>query len=650
MKFKQLLLLALRVLIILFLVAAFARPTLKSVALSGVSSAAKTSAVFILDNTYSMSVVGNKGSYFNQAKEILRTLIDQLQEGDNASIVLMADNHREAPELSTNLANLKNEVNKIKIGLYSGTINEAVIKAAKLLEKSKNYNKEIYLISDLQKDRLYNHGATSDLSDVLNKNIRIYYVNFPQSNSYNIGIDSISSNTQIFEWGKPVSFNVTIKNYSKKVVNNVVVSLFVNGKRSAQQSVNLASNESKVITMESIINDRGFVNIFAELEDDDILQDNRRYVNIYIPKEIPIGIFSDNQSDYRFIKLALTASQDSSLKITEKSIEQMSSTNLSQFSAVILIGANNYVPVENLKSFISQGKGLFVMPGSSTSLNDFQSLCKGLSIPQPSREINSSKDKNNFYTFDKVDLKHPIFHDIFLKNEHRIESPDIYKYLKFDTKGEGRSIISLLGGSSFLSEYDIKGGKIFVLASAPDLNWSNFPLKGIFVPLMNKSIFYLASKDISSEQYLVGNSVNIDVSNATIPQIKILKPDGSDEYFNINTKSGFQYFTYNNTDEIGNYKVFSGKNMINDFSVNFDPRESDLKYASRNDLQDYFNKVKYKGKLIKIDSDSNIKKIIMQSRFGSELWKLFILIALILALIEMSIAKSSKKDLVEVNM
>ncbi len=57
---------------------AFARPTLKSLQIGGTTSAAKTTAVFILDDTFSMSVIDQKGSYFNQAKEIINQVISQL--------------------------------------------------------------------------------------------------------------------------------------------------------------------------------------------------------------------------------------------------------------------------------------------------------------------------------------------------------------------------------------------------------------------------------------------------------------------------------------------------------------------------------------------------------------------------------------------
>ena len=89
-KFKQWLLLALRVLIILCIVTAFARPTLVGVSIGGTTSAAKTTAVFLLDDTFSMSVVDQEGSYFNQAKETIKKLLIQFEEGDEVGLILVS--------------------------------------------------------------------------------------------------------------------------------------------------------------------------------------------------------------------------------------------------------------------------------------------------------------------------------------------------------------------------------------------------------------------------------------------------------------------------------------------------------------------------------------------------------------------------------
>ena len=106
-----------------------------------------------------------------------------------------------------------------------------------------------------------------------------------------------------------------------------------------------------------------------------------------------------------------------------------------------------------------------------------------------------------------------MFQNIFAKEKKKIESPDIYYHFKISPAGKGRNIISLVDGSSFLSEYKTWKGKFLLLNTAPVLSWSNFPLKSIFVPLINKSAFYLASKDMTENEHLAASGVNIDVSD-----------------------------------------------------------------------------------------------------------------------------------------
>ena len=62
-------------------------------------------------------------------------------------------------------------------------------------------------------------------------------------------------------------------------------------------------------------------------------------------------------------------------------------------------------------------------------------------------------------------------------------------------------------------------------------------------------------------------------------------------------------------------------------------------------LNFYLEQIKFEGKYVSIDKESNITVKILQARFGSELWRYFLLVALILALIEMTIARNAKKDL-----
>ena len=645
-KLKQWLLLALRVLIILFLITAFARPTLEGVAIGGTTSAAKTTAVIILDDTYSMLVVDGKGSYFNQAKGTIQELIRQLQEGDEAALVLVSDKGKEEIVPTSNLKEFSKMIDNIPLSYSTGTLHNSIIKAGDILYKSKNFNKEIYLLSDFQTGSLGKENTYSDLSSILNNKIKLYAFNYSGKEVYNIGIDELKLNTQIFEKSKPVGFTVTVTNYSKRTAQNVVVSLFLNGERCAQQSVTLNGGESKVVNMDAVAKQTGFVDAVAEIEDDEIMQDNKRYTNLYIPKEVPVIIFSDNSQDDDFIQLALKASDESSaLNITSKNLNQISSFNLSQYDAVILIPSGNLPNPERIKTYVQGGGGLILFPGSTPNLQSFQQVTQSLNIPSPQALAGKVNEDANPVSFENVEYNHPIFQNLFQKEDKKkIESPNIYAHYKITTQGKGENIITLLDGSSFLSEYKSGKGDVFLFNISPVLSWSNFPLKSIFVPLITKSVFYVASKDRNQNTFIAGENADINIASGGTQQIKIIKPDKSEEFIKRD-KTNSDYISYDKTNIAGNYHILAGDKLIEEISVNPDPSESKATYVTSGDFKDYLKKVNFKGKYIPVNKDENASKIILQSRYGSELWRYFAVIALLLALAEMTIARNTKKEL-----
>jgi len=255
----------------------------------------------------------------------------------------------------------------------------------------------------------------------------------------------------------------------------------------------------------------------------------------------------------------------------------------------------------------------------------------------------------NSFQFDNTDLNHPVFQNIFsAKEKTKIESPEIYTYYKINTQGKGRSIISMQDGSSFLSEYRIKNGKIFLLNSAPILSWNNFPLKSIFVPLINKSALYLASKDKSEANILVGNGFEIDVRGKSVSQLKVMRPDNTEDFISSNQNEESAFVKYDKSNLIGNYKIISGSKAIDQISVNADPLESKVKYLGKTEIEDYMSKINFKGNLFFMNKDDDLNDAILKSRFGSELWKHFLIAALLLAFVEMLVARNAKKDLIEV--
>jgi hypothetical protein len=649
-KLKRWLLLALRVFLIIFLVTAFARPTLKGTAIGGTTSAAKTTAVFILDNTPSMSIIDVKGSYFNQAKAVIKQLLSQLQEGDDAALILVSDQSSDEVKSTSDLAAFQKQVQAVKVSDATGLLNSAIVKAAKIFSRSNNFNKEIYILSDYQAGRVSENGSLSDLSQLLNDKVRLYAFNFESKQAYNIGIDNFKLNTQIFEKDKPVSFNATVTDYSTQPADNLVISLYIDGERRAQQSISLNAGESKSLILESVVKETGFIGAYAEIEDDDILQDNRRFYCLYIAKDIPVVILTDDPADAKLLNIALTSTEnETALSIVQKNFSQLSGLDLNNYSVVILIGPENLSSgIDRLNFYLNNGGSILLMPGSKSTLQSFQNISKGLNIPVPLSAKGNINSTNSILKFDKIDFDHPVLQDLFTnKEKENIESPEVYYHYETNTHGKGESIISLNDGSAFMSEYKIGKGKILAFNTAPVLSWGNFPIKSIFAPLINKSVYYLATKDPAQSEYFAGGNALIDLRNNFLSQIKIERPDKTDDYIDLQDQANKNYYEYKKTDISGNYKVYSGSDILTEFSVNVDPHESVTKYISNSEFEDYLKKINFKGKFIKVGKNENPAKVVIESRFGSELWKYFLFIAIMLALIEMGVARNSKRELIE---
>ncbi len=637
-RLKQWLLLFIRVMIIAFLVMAFSRPTIKSVSFG--NSAAKTTAYFLIDNSYSMSIIDEHGAYFNQAKVLAKKLIDNLQEGDEISVMFTSD-IRNSGKLTTDFAAAKKIIEQSSISDITITQVPLLTEVLNNLDKSMNYNKEIYYLSDFQKINFSQASYDKSRRFQNLKESRFYKIAFTPKNIVNLTITDFKTNNQIFELNKPVEFTVTVKNNSMQRVNNATVTLFINGKRRAHAGVKLDAGESKSYNLITTLKEKGLLEISAELDDDDILNDNKMYLAIYVPEKIKVLLITEKNGDSKFLELALNPQIANAISLEKINQGQTASKNLKDYDVIFVIG-----PVTTntglIKDYLLSGGNVIFMPGGNSNLNDIRYFCGKLNLPEPENLKNVFE---NPVLFEKVDLKHPVFSNLFRKDfKPKLDSPLIYKYLQFTPAGKGKTIISLIDNSSFLSEFNIGNGKIFFFGIAPLLEWSDFPLKGIFAPLMNKLIYYLSMSNQKFNVIKAGEKIDLNLRNVSLPQIKVVKP-GTVEFIDIDLKKAGKFYFYGKTGKAGIYKFYSGERLIDYYAVNIDPRESELTILSNSEFESIMNNLGYEGKIFSLKPQDDFRKIIYQSRFGTELWRYFLIIALVLALAEMFISKSSKKDI-----
>jgi hypothetical protein len=127
----------------------------------------------------------------------------------------------------------------------------------------------------------------------------------------------------------------------------------------------------------------------------------------------------------------------------------------------------------------------------------------------------------------------------------------------------------------------------------------------------------------------------------------VVRPDRSEDLINLNGNDS-DFLNYSKTFLSGNYKIFSGSDLLETISVNTDQLESNVTYISDDEFEEYLKEFNFKGSHIKIAKGEDPVTLILQARFGSELWRYFLIAAFLLALIEMTIARSAKEELVDI--
>lgn len=672
LKFRQILLLILRTLIILAIVVAFARPALRGSIVGSIGANAHSTFVIILDDTFSMSVSDQHGERLRQAKDQSLSIVSLLNDGDEVFLIKLSDLPRATVEPATHdFQALRQLISEVKPTMIRGDVGDAMRLSARLLSQSSNVNKEIYVISDFQRTAFERQAEVEDMP-MFDERVRVFTVPIGDDAISNTAVDSVGIATQIFERSKPVRLSLGLRNAGDATVQDNVVSVFFDNVRAAQSNAHLGSWGSTVLDLSATARRSGFVKGRAEMESDALDADNARHFSFYVPPRLRVALVASEASDLMYVDLALkTGSIDSAqsvLEIIQSTSDRFSIVDLKSVDVVILAGFHSMPPgsAERLRGFVESGGGVIFFPGTQSESSDDAFLSQ-LSVPPPSGLVGSPASPAGL-SFKAMDVDHPLFATLFGElsagaKRPAVESPLIAVSQRRMPGPNGSTIIGLNDGGTFLNEYNVGKGKLLLYSVAPDLEWSDFPLKGIFVPLMYRSVLYTGATGKPSLSATVGDDVSLSIPAAMLSvgnaEYTLSGPDGIEERLlpvstrtaadTIQSTGGSIPLTPVRPMVPGWYELKKAGETLLIVSVNIDTRESDLRLMEEEDLLQFCESIGIsRASVASLTRETRVEEKVLQARFGTELWKYCIILALILTLIEMLVARDSRKAAQEV--
>ncbi|MBK9249219.1 MAG: BatA domain-containing protein [Ignavibacteria bacterium] len=641
LKLRQIILLILRTMIIIFSVLAFSRPAVKS-SLPGLGTHAKTSVVILLDNSFSMDASDEGGNRFKQAKNSALSILSALKDGDEAILLPMSVQDEKHPSFSRNFTLLKEEITKLPIASTTAKLETAMRLASTALEASNNINREVYLITDAQRNIFAENLKDSVRS--FDDRVAVFAVPIGRNASaleQNISIDTVSVLTRIFQPEKPVEVEARLRNSSAKAASGVVVSMLFNGERVAQRTVDIPAGEVRSVQIAAPPQKRGITKATIEIEGDALDQDNRRYFGFSIPAMPTVALIGAPQN-VKFISLLLGDNQ--SATVTTIAPQDISGVNFGQYDAVIIAGGLRQSEADRLDGYIQNGGGALVFADGTIEPAAFTAAIARLGFSGVSEQSFSNEQPAGFTSVDK---QHPLFQGVFkgtTDSKAVVESPKITKALP---ASGGQALISMAGGA-FLAESKHGEGKIIYCAVPPSTEWSNFPFTGIFPTMLYRSLVYLTMREGLGAEVTAGIPLTLTLPKrfAAGGNFKILDVNNTEFFRQAALLPSGAALPVGNLQQLGVYQIFTADGKpVTTVAVNFPSSEGLLSFLSKDEFDhDLKGKISPKAVIEWIDNPQNVVASVARARIGSELWKACLIAALLCAIAEMLVARATKND------
>ncbi|WP_298392627.1 BatA domain-containing protein [Flavobacterium sp.] len=591
-KIKKYLLLASRLLLLTFLIIAFAQPFFKAKD----SKNATNELYIVLDNSFSMQAKGQKGELLKRA---VQDLLENTPENANFSLITCSDNF-----WNTDIKSIQKEVQNLK---YSATPFQLDNLLAKIKSHKSAFNKDIVVITDgvgLQPNQVKNIKDDENL----------YFILPEAEKTDNIAIDSVYINQTVnnfYEIGvKLTAFGDDFKDIS--------IALYNKNKLTAKTLVNF---ESKIKTINFTIPKEDFHG-YVTIADNSLEYDNTYFFSISKPeKSNVISIGEPEKSN--FLSRIYTSNE---FNYSNYPIQSLDYNLLDKQDAIILNELKDIPQAlqTTLKSFVEKGGNLVVIPSAESSisnLNTFLNLFGGM-------QFKSLGSTEKMVT--KINFSHPLFSSVFEKKVDNFQYPNTKT--SFEITNSAPMVLGYSDQSSFLSAIQNSVSSVYVFAAPINKVNSNFQNSPIIVPT-----FYNMGQNAQKAgitALIIGENKPF-IAQTTLTKDEIVTIKNTTESFIpvqqiLNNKVKL---TFNeNPKEAGNFYIYNTNQSIENISFNYNRTESNLENVNTSSISDF-------KEISNVDA---LFDTLQSNRADNQLWKWFVVLALLFIAIEVLIQKFVK--------
>jgi hypothetical protein len=455
-------------------------------------------------------------------------------------------------------------------------------------------------------------------------------------------IDSVWFETPVQQFGTQQIIHATIINKSTKDIENGTLKLFINNAQVSLSSFNVSAGNKKDASISFTVKTKGINKGVLKIEDYPITYDDDFYFSFNAQTTIKALVINGKETKTAGNFKSLM--QNDSLFVYQENSE--SAIDYSVFSKTNIIVLNELSVLTSgltseLQKFVSNGGCLVIFPNKKSDLESYNAAFQNLQLPQITKldTVNTKTQSINF--------EQGLYEGVFDKIDQRMDLPKVFEHFEFTktTNSNSQSLVLLQNGQSLISLNPLGSGKIYLFSIPSDESCSNLLKHALFVPtLIKMSILSLKPSPVYYKTAVNEAIVLNTTSNFSDKPLHIIKDDKKidviPEHRLINNATTL--FTQNQITEAGHYEVFENMSSIKDLAFNFDRKESDMNFMTKDDLQKQIDEKGLKNIQIIEPNEKTLTNALQEVNDGKKLWKLFLILTLIFLAAEILIIRLFK--------
>ncbi|MCA9513643.1 MAG: BatA domain-containing protein [Myxococcales bacterium] len=589
LKLKQLLVLALRVLLLAALAFALAKPYVAPDQLAAPDASAPGGVAIVIDDSLSMQAVADDGeTYLDKAVARARELVDAGGARTSFAIVAAGAPARLLTSgLTYDKAAAERALDRVTPGARRADFVAAITEAGRALSQSSEPRRQLVLIGDQQAAAWADLGGPWTFVPVTEVDVVDVREGKPVENA---AVEDVA--VRRADGAAPGALEVAVTVANHGAADRQVKLEVELGDRVTADLVAVPAGEK--VEKRFTINAPGAVRGVARIDPDALPADDAffftvaqsRALNVLVVNGAPRGMpFLD---EIFFLRAALRVPnpQDMPLAPVFATSAELRPAQIAPMDVVILANVGGLTQEQDLalENFVRAGGGLFITGGDELTPESARSY--GALLPYPIRDVKNvakpgdPKSALSALTLSSADFGHPVMEVFDGVDDASLFKAQVFSYVLVDPAGQAdaKVVASYTGGVPAIVESTLGQGRVMLLTTTVDRDWSDLAIRSSFVPLVQRVCQYLghALDRKGGLGYIAGESARVRVPPGTGP-LRLLRPDGGTVDYEQSASDGDALFL-DNLDMPGQYTLerAGDKKAVTPIAVNADRRESDF--------------------------------------------------------------------------